>query len=104
MLDVFEMINTVDPDRKTYDPWLVAVSVLITVLAAFVALAISSRMADMHFDIALFVPMVALIALIVALLAELALGGSIVGRQSDLAGVLQGERLQALIEVHHVAA
>ena len=44
-LDIFRMIDDVDPYRGDYNPWLVAVSVLIAVLAAFVALSISSRMA-----------------------------------------------------------
>ena len=43
-LDVFKMVDAVAPYRAAYDPWLVAVSVLIAVLAAFVALSISSRM------------------------------------------------------------
>jgi len=44
LLDVFKMIENVEPYQGIYDPWLVATSVLIAVLAAFAALSISSRM------------------------------------------------------------
>jgi PAS domain S-box-containing protein len=43
-LDVFKAINSVAPYHGTYQPWLVGISVLIAILAAFVALSISSRM------------------------------------------------------------
>ena len=43
--DAFTMIEGVNPYRGIYDPWLVATSILIAVLAAFGALSISSRMA-----------------------------------------------------------
>jgi two-component system, sensor histidine kinase and response regulator len=44
ILDVFTALKSVTPYRGTYDPWLVATSVSIAILAAFVALSISSRM------------------------------------------------------------
>jgi two-component system sensor histidine kinase/response regulator len=42
-LDVFKMINSVAPYHGAYNPWLVAISVQIAILAAFVALTTSSR-------------------------------------------------------------
>ena len=44
ILDVFTALKSVTPYRGSYDPWLVATSVSIAILAAFVALSISSRM------------------------------------------------------------
>lgn len=43
-LDVFRPIESVAPYQGTYEPWLVATSVSIAILAAFVALSISSRL------------------------------------------------------------
>jgi two-component system, sensor histidine kinase and response regulator len=44
-LEVFRPLKSVVPYHGTYEQWLVAVSVSIAILAAFVALSISSRMA-----------------------------------------------------------
>jgi two-component system, sensor histidine kinase and response regulator len=44
ILDVFTMIDSVAPYHGTYEPLLVALSLLIAILAAFVAISISSRM------------------------------------------------------------
>src|SRR3984885_11719471 len=41
--DVFKMVQSVTPYRGVYEPWLVTISVLIAILAAFVALSTSSR-------------------------------------------------------------
>src|SRR5665213_2236577 len=43
-LDAFKTISSVEPYHGTYEPWLVGISISIAILAAFVALAISSRM------------------------------------------------------------
>ena len=43
-LDVFGRLGSIAPYRGTYEPWAVALSVAIAILAAFVALSISSRM------------------------------------------------------------
>jgi PAS domain S-box-containing protein len=43
-LDLFEMDDAVAPYHGLYEPWLVFLSILIAILAAFVALLISSRM------------------------------------------------------------
>jgi two-component system sensor histidine kinase/response regulator len=43
-LDLFEMNEAVARYHGLYEPWLVVISVLIAILAAFVALLISSRM------------------------------------------------------------
>jgi two-component system, sensor histidine kinase and response regulator len=43
-LDVFGRLGSTAPYRGTYEPWAVALSVAIAILAAFVALSISSRM------------------------------------------------------------
>jgi two-component system, sensor histidine kinase and response regulator len=44
-LDVFRILDSMPPYRGTYEPWLVVLSLSIAILAAFVALSISSRMA-----------------------------------------------------------
>jgi two-component system sensor histidine kinase/response regulator len=43
-LDIFATIDSATPYRGIYEPWLVATSLLIAILAAFVAISISSRM------------------------------------------------------------
>jgi two-component system, sensor histidine kinase and response regulator len=45
-LRIFQAIRLVAPYHGTYEPWLVATSVSIAILAAFVALSISSRMVN----------------------------------------------------------
>jgi two-component system sensor histidine kinase/response regulator len=44
LLDIFKEDGSVVPYHGTYEPWLVGISVAIAILAAFVALSISSRM------------------------------------------------------------
>ncbi|HUB14087.1 MAG TPA: MHYT domain-containing protein [Acetobacteraceae bacterium] len=45
-LRMFQAIRSVAPYRGSYEPWLVAISVSIAILAAFVALSVSSRMVN----------------------------------------------------------